>query len=120
MRSLDPAGRDAALQRLRRARTWVVLGALGLTGAASGAAAASFRGHSASGTTTTTAPPETTTHSTTTQSPRPAPSGPDAIPLPPSASHDQGLQAPQQAPQPAPAQPDPQPQPQPPATSGGS
>jgi hypothetical protein len=111
MRSLDPADRDAALQRMRRARTWVVLGAVGLTGAASAAAAASFRGHNATGTTATTAPP-----GTTTQAPRPAPSGPDAIPLPPSSSHDQGLQAPQQAPQPAPAQPDPQP----PATSGGS
>jgi hypothetical protein len=116
MRSLGPADRDAALLRLRRARTWIALGAVGLTGAASAAAAASFRGHHATRTTATTASPETTAHA-----PRPAPSGPDAIPLPPSASGDQGLQAPQQPPQQAPAQQAPaQPDPQPPSTSGGS
>jgi hypothetical protein len=112
MRSFDPADRDAGLLRLRRARTWVAIGAVGLTGAASAAAAASFRGHHAARASGTATAPEARS-----KAPRPAPSGPDAIPLPPSAQGDPGLQAPQQAPQPAPAQPDPQP---PPVTSGGT
>ena len=111
MRSWDPADRDAGLRRLRLARVWVAVGAVGLTAAASAAAAASFRGHRAA-----PAAAKTTARAPTAHAPRPAPSGPDAIPLPPSASGDQGLQAPRQAPQQAPAQPDPQP----PVTSGGS
>src|SRR5262245_46163843 len=104
MRSLDPAERDAALTRLRRARVWIAAAVVGLTGLASAAAAASFRGHQSA---RAAAPVPRFT-------PQPAPSGPDAIPLPPSASDDQGLQPPQQTPEPAPAQT------QAPTTSGGT
>ena len=102
MRSLNPAERDHALRRLRRARVWIAAGAATLTGLASAAAAVSFRGHTASVKT-----------ERTSATPRPAPSGPDAIPLPPSASDDP-LQPPPDPPQAAP--------PQTPAqtTSGGS
>jgi len=96
--------RDRALLLLRRARVWIAAGAVGLTGVASAAAAATFRGHHA------------TTPAAATAQPRPAPSGSDAIPLPPSAAdEDQGLQAPQEPPQPAPPADS-----QPPASSGGS
>jgi hypothetical protein len=124
MHSFDPEARDAWLRRLRGARIWIVVGAAGLSAGASAAAAASFRGHKASTTTSSTtaakaAAPKTSARRTT--SPRPAPSGPDAVPLPPSGSGN-GLQPPQQAPQPAPQQQE-QPVPQqqaPPVTSGGS
>jgi len=100
---LDPADRDAALLRLRRARVWIAVGAAALTALATAAAATSFRGHQASA-----------AENRGAARVRPAPSGPDAIPLPGSASADDGLRPPEQPPQPAPAD-------TPPATtSGGS
>jgi hypothetical protein len=103
MHSQGPAERDAAVNRLKRARTWVALGAAGLTGAGTIAAATSFRGHQAEA--------QTTAPSGTTQ---PAPSGADSIPLPQTDDGSDGLAPPQQAPQPAlPSQP-------PATTSGGS
>jgi hypothetical protein len=105
MHRYDAHARDRALVRLRRARLTVAALAVGVTGLASAAAAAGFRGHHRT-------PPRAAPAPTAT--PRPAPAGPDAVPLPPASGADP-LQPPRQPPTATPA-------PAPPvdATSGGS
>ena len=105
----DPVARDHALVRLRRARLAIAAVAVAVTGLASAAAAAGFRGHHR-------APRDSAPPPAATPTPRPAPSGPDAVPLPPDGGPDP-LQPP---PQPPSATATSAPAPPADATSGGS
>ena len=102
-RSRAAQARDAALERVRRTRRWIVVGAAGLT-----AGIAALVASVAPGRTLTAKSSSVGSGASTVASTSGAGSVVPSLPAPASAS-ELGLQGPDQAPSPAPSQSDPQP-----------